>query len=798
MKQHTAARTPGATFLALSCVGFIASSPAAAAPADPVAKHGTTEPDDQILRTDEVVVTGEVYSPRQESPKNTRKVRDMPQTVTVITNETIEQQNLLTLRDVLTTVPGITFGAGEGGGGYGDAINLRGYSANSDITQDGVRDSAQYTRTDSFNLEQLEVVNGANSVYAGSGSVGGSINLVTKRPLAIDRTVVTGGIGTDDYYRGTVDTNVRVSDLVAVRLNAMAHKNDVPGRDVENYRRWGLAPSVTIGIEGPTRLTFQYLHQEDENIPQYGVPYYINATNDGPLPGVDRSSYYGFRNIDTQESNVDQFTATFEHEFSDRVSIRNLTRWQDVRQFTLVDPPQGTFCLADNLTPVGAPCTNNQGQVVAPAGFYLPSGPRGNTRDTRNQLAFNQTDLRAVVDTGGIEHTITLGAAASWEKFFLSSGNSLRNPDGSTPFTSLPLMSIGNPNDVVSGPAGFTYGNNVYDGPLNFIPSARQTGVLENYAAYFFDAIKFSDHFEINGGVRYEHNKGWNRSDVVQATSTGAVPLGTVTPGPRLDNKDNLFSYRIGAVYKPVEAVSLYAAYGNSETPSKTSVNGSCTEATCNVKPESAKNYEIGAKAELSDGRLLLTAAVFRNERDQYKVATGDPTIPEQQLDGKSRVDGIALGAVGRITPAWTITANYTYLDSEVLRSIARNSPPGTIDPQRGNPLTNTPEHSGSLFTTYRLPFGLQLGYGLTYQGSFYLSNSTPDAATMLYKVDDYLVHNAYLAYDFTPNFSAQLNVKNVGDTEYYTRVRNNASTGVGWATPGEARSAVLTLSYRM
>ncbi|MBM7407415.1 MULTISPECIES: TonB-dependent receptor [Sphingomonas] len=798
MKQHIAARTPGATFLALSCVGFIASSPAAAAPADPVVKHGTTEPDDQILRTDEVVVTGEVYSPRQESPKNTRKVRDMPQTVTVITNETIEQQNLLTLRDVLTTVPGITFGAGEGGAGFGDAINLRGYSANSDITQDGVRDSAQYTRTDSFNLEQLEVVNGANSVYAGSGSVGGSINLVTKRPLAIDRTVVTGGIGTDDYYRGTVDTNVRVSDLVAVRLNAMAHKNDVPGRDVENYRRWGLAPSVTIGIEGPTRLTFQYLHQEDENIPQYGVPYYINATNDGPLPGVDRSSYYGFRNIDTQESNVDQFTATFEHEFSDRVSIRNLTRWQDVRQLTLVDPPQGTFCLADNLTAVGAPCTNTQGQVVAPAGFYLPSGPRGNTRDTRNQLGFNQIDLRAVVDTGGIEHTITLGAAVSWEKFFLSSGNSLRNSDGSTPFTSLPLMSIGNPNDVVTGPAGFTYGNNVYDGPVNFIPSARQTGVLENYAAYFFDAIKFSDHFEINGGVRYEHNKGWNRSDVVQATSTGALPLGTVTPGERLDNKDNLFSYRIGAVYKPVEAVSLYAAYGNSETPSKTSVNGSCTEATCNVKPESAKNYEIGAKAELSDGRLLLTAALFRNERDQYKVATGDPTIPEQQLDGKSRVDGIALGAVGRITPAWTITANYTYLDSEVLRSIARNSPPGTIDPQRGNPLTNTPEHSGSLFTTYRLPFGLQLGYGLTYQGSFYLSNSTPDAATVLYKVDDYLVHNAYLAYDFTPNFSAQLNVKNVGDTEYYTRVRNNASTGVGWATPGEARSAVLTLSYRM
>ncbi|MFV0624004.1 TonB-dependent receptor [Sphingomonas sp. ac-8] len=802
MRQRTAPRLPAAPFLALSCVGFIASSPATAGEmADPAAANRPADPDDQLLRTDEVVVTGQVYAPRQESPKNTRKVRDTPQTVTVITNETIEQQNLLTLRDVLTTVPGITFGAGEGGGGYGDSINLRGYSANSDIAQDGVRDSAQYTRTDSFNLEQLEVVNGANSVYAGSGSVGGSINLVTKRPLSIDRTVVTGGIGTDDYYRGTVDTNVRVNDLVAVRLNAMAHRNDVPGRDVENYRRWGVAPSVTIGIEGPTRLTFQYLHQEDENIPQYGVPYYVNADHDGPLPGVDRSSYYGYRNIDTQESNVDQLTATFEHEFSDRLSLRNLTRWQDVRQFTLVDPPQGSYCLADAVLPAGGPCINSTGAVVAPPGYYLPSGPRGNTRDTRNQLAFNQLDLRAVVDTGGIEHTVTLGAAVSWEKFFLRSGSSLRNADGSNPFASLPLISIANPNDVVAGPAGFTYGSNVYTGPVNFIPTAQQSGELENYAAYLFDATKVSDHFEINGGVRYEHNKGWFRPDTVQATSTGAVPLGTVTPGTRVDNSDDLFSYRIGAVYKPIEAVSLYAAYGNSKTPSKTSVNGSCTisgvnnatASTCNVKPESAKNYEIGAKAELSGGRLLLTAAAFRNERDQYKVATADSTVPEQQLDGKSRVDGIALGAVGRITPAWTITANYTYLDSEVLRSIAKNASPGTLDPQAGNPLTNVPEHSGSLFTTYRLPFGLSVGYGLTYQGSFHLNNSSPTRETVLFKVDDYLVHNAYLAYDVTPNFSAQLNVKNVGDTEYYTRVRNN-----GWATAGEARSAVLTLSYRM
>src|SRR5690606_8190019 len=160
-----------------------------------------------------------------------------------------------------------------------------GYSANTDITTDGVRDSAQYSRTDQFNTEQIEVTNGANSVTAGSGSVGGSINVVTKRPTAEDRVVVAAGLGTNNYYRATVDANLRVNDLVAIRINAKGHRNDVAGRDVEDYKRWGIAPSLSIGMDGPTKLTLQYLHQKDNNIPQYGAPY-VNALG-GLLPGAD-------------------------------------------------------------------------------------------------------------------------------------------------------------------------------------------------------------------------------------------------------------------------------------------------------------------------------------------------------------------------------------------------------------------------------------------------------------------------------------------------------------------------------
>jgi len=220
------------SFLALGCVSAMAFATGAHAQEAPAPKLGG------MTVTDTAIDESQVKVEKAESPKYVRPLLDTPQTITVIGNQTIQKQNLLTLRDVLSTIPGITFGAGEGGGGYGDSINLRGQSANTDISIDGVRDSAQYSRTDPFNVEQIEVTNGSNSVFGGSGAIGGNINIVTKRPKGYDETLVQAGVGTSDYYRATIDSNVRASDFIAVRLNAMYHENDVPARNVDRYKRW--------------------------------------------------------------------------------------------------------------------------------------------------------------------------------------------------------------------------------------------------------------------------------------------------------------------------------------------------------------------------------------------------------------------------------------------------------------------------------------------------------------------------------------------------------------------------------
>src|ERR1044072_5542820 len=336
MSVRVAAAAGAPVFLALGCVGFLAS-PALAEETDLLAAAQTDvrQPGDR-----DIVVTGERGRQRLESPKSTSDLLDTPQTVTVISDQVLRRQNLLTLRDALATLPGITFGAGEGGGGYGDATTLRGYSASNDITQDGVRDSAQYSRTDPFNLQQIEVYNGANSVFNGSGSVGGTINLVSKVPQPSNLTVLEAGVGTDDYYRATVDSNWRLNDLVAVRVNGMFHRNDYPGRDVERFKRWGIAPSVTIGIESDTKATVSYVHQEDDNTPTYGVPFYITDTNSGPHQGVQRSYYFGIENLDRQKITTDRATLQVDHRFGDQLSFRNLTRWQRIHQPSQTSAPQ--------------------------------------------------------------------------------------------------------------------------------------------------------------------------------------------------------------------------------------------------------------------------------------------------------------------------------------------------------------------------------------------------------------------------------------------------------------------------
>ncbi|MGH9630713.1 MAG: TonB-dependent receptor plug domain-containing protein, partial [Bryobacteraceae bacterium] len=288
------------------------------------------------------------------SPKYTQPLRDIPQTITVIPKAVIEEQGATTLRDVLRNVPGLTMTAGEGGAPAGDNLMLRGFSARNDVFVDGVRDLGPQSR-DPFNLEQVEVVKGPASAYAGRGSAGGVINLVSKSP-GLNRFF--GGsfnLGTDSTKRIAADVNTPVPPLgerTAFRMNFMAHDSGVAGRDVVEYQRWGVAPSLMMGLGTPTRLSLNYFKLEQDNIPDYGIPWVPASNNvlsehrDRPAP-VPRESFYGIKSRDSEKMGSDLATVRFEHDFSDTLGVRNQLRYGRSTRDSITTAPR--FASTDSL-----------------------------------------------------------------------------------------------------------------------------------------------------------------------------------------------------------------------------------------------------------------------------------------------------------------------------------------------------------------------------------------------------------------------------------------------------------------
>ena len=755
------------------------------------------EPAAAATRLPEVRVSGEQGESTNEykadkpaSVKYTELLLDTPQTVQIITSKVIEQQNQLSLRQMLSNVPGITFGAAEGGNGFGDNITLRGSRIENDIQLDGIRDAAQTARTDPFNLEQLEVTKGASSVYSGSGAVTGTINQVSKSAKADDFVKTSFGAGTDEYFRVTADANRKLSETSAARINLMTHRNDSPERDEVWFERWGIAPSIAFGLGTDLRTTINYLHQDNERVPDRGTLWRRSSSpgTGAPVP-VDRSTYFGFSNVDRENATVDVFTATIEKDINTAMTLRNTTRQGSVDNDSTLATLNGLVCLGGVAF---NPAATDPACPTPPAGAtntWSVSGNSlipGNLRVDETMLSANVTDLTWDFKTGGIEHTVVLGISLTREEFnrdqkqartatgaaFDTDPSNDAEPGGDTDGPDINLSA--------SATIDLDNPNRVWTGPLNWVTQTQLQNELENQAIYAFDTLKFGEQWQLNAGLRLERNEANYRT----------FNVGGTTPSTDLDSNDTLVSGRLGVVYKPSPISSVYAAYGNSEAPSAATVTTSCTASAtvqnCNTDPEETVSYEIGTKWELFERQLLVTGAVFRNDRTNARVNNGDPVDPIQVLDGRSRVDGVELGASGQITERWAVQAGFAWLDSEVLQSVADNAAVNVIDAQKGEEIPNTPEASGSLWTSYVLPGGLELGYGLTYIGEY-----KTEANALTTTVPDATIQNALLGYPLGRGLDLRLNINNLADKQYWSSVRPQ-----GWAHPGEGRSMVLTANY--
>ncbi|ULZ43557.1 TonB-dependent receptor [Bordetella pertussis] len=707
-----------------------------------------------------VQVEGEA-SPYQattvQSSKMTAPLLDTPRTVQVVPQQVIQDQAATNLQDVLRNSPGITMGAGEGGRAGGDLPIIRGQNAAGSIFVDGVRDPSTQIR-DTFNLEQVEIIKGPDSVYSGRGGAGGSINLVSKTPKARDFAEGSVQIGTDSNYRATADGNWLLGDNAAFRLNLMGNKGDVPGRDhAVDFSRWGVAPTLQLGVGTPTRITLGYYHYQDDSMPDYAIPY--DPKSGQPVTetqGVSRKNFYGLTGRDFMKSRDDVATLAIDHDFSSKLHLRNVTRYgRSVTDYAATNPDDSKGNVPNGLV-----------YRALKAGYYT------------NKTFTNQTDLSGEFETGSLQHSFDVGFEYS---------NIKQDKDSYTQTIAKGAMPCKVGANDASNPALCTSlwdpdPHDYYPGHLsrNDNPARYSTDTI---ALYGFDTIKFNEQWQASVGLRWDNYRVSGSNIARGRNDPASTPAFYST-----SREDNLFNYQLGLAYKPVPNGTIYASYGTSSTPSAvagSNVSDAVTVSNESLAPEKSRTVEVGTKWQLFDDRLTLSGALFQDIRKNTSVAV---SATETEQIGKAKVRGIELGFSGSITPKWNVYGGYTFMDSELVEG-AYNS--GAV----GQDLPNTPRNAFSLWTTYKLVPQLTVGGGAYYVDKVYgnadngrNADGTPKARW----VPSYWRFDAMAAYEFNDHLTAQLNVMNIFDKTYYTK-----AYAAHYAALGTGRAAVLSFNIK-
>jgi catecholate siderophore receptor len=715
--------------------------------------------------------------------KFTEPLLTTAQSITVIPQFVVKDEAVTTLRDTLRNVPGISLAAGEAGA-QGDNLTIRGFTARNDIFLDGIRDFGSYYR-DTFNYEQVEALEGPAGIQFGRGSTGGVVNQESKVPTVQQFAHVEAMFGTDKTRRITADLNSRELNAAggtAFRLNLMGQQSGVAGRDFAEIRRWGVAPSVAIGLNTKTRATLNYVHLQENDTPDYGLPWFNNAV----APGPTRHSYYGFSDENYLQTNDDILTLKVEHEFSPGVNLHTIARAANYPRQAQITEPQ--ICSnAPASVPVGgivAALPTSAVNTALPCSYTASSDP-STIVVNRNQIQtksvegdlWDQTEVTARFKVLGFKNSLVAGVEGGQEI-----SNPIRSSYTINKINTVPSTSLVDPN--AQQPFAGT----------GYIASIVHTK-SESVGAYFVDTVKLGNLFEVSGGVRWDRfDTGYNLWQ--PKPPAGGVVTAPVAPISRVDQQP---SYRAAFVYKPSSHGSVYFDYGTSFNPGAESLSLSVGLANSSAAPEENETYEAGVKWTFLNERLMAEGAVFRTEKDNARET--DPTNANNIVAaGNQLVKGVQFSMVGRLPQGMDIVAGYAYLDSAVVYS---KFFPTSV----GYPLANVPKQTFNLFVTHRLPWRLNAGLGGNYVASRTASSTVPFVPTgyapnpngpgfvvtsvAMNQVPGYWLFDAMLKRPITERLDLQANVNNILN-RYYIDLPHPSHL-----IPGAAANALIGINFK-
>lgn len=712
--------------------------------------------------------------------RHTRPIAETPGVMTVLTENQIDDSGYTDLARILDAQPGITVGTGENGNAFGDRYIIRGQEARSDVFVDGLRDPGMTTR-ESFAVEQIEITKGPNSTFAGRGTAGGAINLITKAATTdydfFDGTI---GIGTDRYVRLTGDVNLVAGDKLAIRANGLYAYTNIPDRAPTNRRRTGGAISATWAPGSDFDLTLDYYLLRAEDNSDLG-DYLSGSAADGTRAPVETPVYA--QEQDFQKSDVDVFTGRINWQLADNITLSNRTR----------------YGMSDN--------------------GYVVTGARGTTTDAS--------------DPNGEYDTITLSTHNGWQdvEYFANQANLLVESEVLGGANDLiigaeysdhqvinglyDVNNTGVPNCVVSGRGGTNPGYCAIgpDGmPVNGIRTLLGRQItrdrwdsdwrVETFSLYLMDTIDLTESLTVFSGIR------WDRFDFALTTASipRGSPAGTQPTLATYAYDGSFWNGHLGVTYQLSDAAMVYASFA-----SAADINGGESDVGTNAgygglviidgefrggSPERSVNWELGTKLELFDHKFLLTGAIFQTTKSDVLEGSGGGYTPDGTGNtGKNRVRGFELGLAGNITPEWSMQGGLTYLDTEVLES--------AVNPDNvGKELANTANWQASFQTRYQLTQAFAIGAAVKYKGERH--GGQPDTAANFTTLPDgsfrysntvpaYTVADLFAEYRFNRNMSLRVNVNNVFDEDYYLAVYRSGA----FLYKGDARQAVATLNLR-
>jgi catecholate siderophore receptor len=652
---------------------------------------------------------------------------DVPQSVSVLTKDFIQDQGTHSITDLSRYVPGVVVHQGEGNR---DELVVRGVDSSANFFVNGFRDDVQYYR-DIYNTQSIEVLKGPAALVFGRGSGGGVFNRTLKEAdgtRIYDATVQTGSYGD---RRFTLDAGQAVNDNVAVRLNAFYEGSDT-FRDFGHLERYGFNPTVTLKPDDDTKIKLSYEFYHDKEVADRGNPSIGTGTRFNPtspfVPNGNYSAFFGSPIYNNTYADVQTGMAVIEHDFGNGLTVKNSSMYADFNR------------AYQNVYP---------GSSVAANGTFSYNAYN---HVTNRENAFNQTDFIYKTMTGPVRHTIAFGT-----EFDRQTGIDLRNTGI---FANGTNATVGNAYDpTFFGPVTF-----IHQYPGAFSPGVTAADSFSVYrlvtaSAYAQDQIEVTRWLQFLAGARFD-------SFEMGATdeNTGIVRART----------DNMWSPRAAVIVKLVDNLSIYGAYSISYLPSAGDQFSALNTGLALIAPQKFESTEVGVKWNIFP-KLLYTAAIYQLNRTNVPLAVGGGLFA---ISGSNIIKGFETALTGYVTKDWQATLGYAYTDarigSDTNSSTAAVPPPPTI--LKGNVVQLVPFNQVSLWNKYQIDPMWAAALGVIYFSDSYAASDD------FVKLPGFVRVDAAVYLKINPTWSAQLNVENIFNKGYWASAdgNNNISPGQG------------------